>query len=824
MQELDSMVNRFAFLSGSLAFVCLMAGLAFASAQSATSDLIEIDAHQPELAPGASDFRGGTSLSPSGHVIGVNDRYLTLDGKHWLPVMGEFHFSRYPEADWEEEILKMKAGGVQIIASYIFWNHVEEVEGNFNWTEQRDLRHFTELCNKHGMYFFPRMGPWAHGESRYGGLPDWVVQKSAPRTSDPRFLGYVNTLYQQIGKQLQGLLWKDGGPVIGVQIENEYSGKGPNGGPGYMLSLKKMAIAAGLDVPLYTVTGWNNASWPPGEFLPVYGGYADAPWDPSPGPLPPSEVYLFRFQSRTSGDMGAIGVGKVSATQTDPQSPFLTAEVGAGLQSTYHRRPVVSAEDVAAMVPVIVGSGANLLGYYMYQGGENPDGDLGPLNESKSTGYPTDVPVKNYDFEAPLSEFGNERQSYRDLKLFNYFLNNFGQTLAPMTVHPPIRLPSAPADTVPVRVAARTAGDSGFLFLNNHVRGLAMPSRNRVQVSLQLPSGPMLIPTRPIDVPADSYFIWPINIDLDGVRLRYSTAQPLCRMERGRTVLYVFFAIPGIPAELSFSTQTGSSIQASAGTKTMSQSETLVSGIEPSTNAAIESQLPGGKALQIVVLTRKQAESTTRVTLADGEHLVLSPQEVFSDGRLVTLRALEQPDFRFSAWPPLTSLQGASLRVQVLKHDGIFKSYRAEGIPQKVIATWNPERSNVPTSVPHSDATTVPTEAEFQAAPKWSIRLPRDAFVGVDDLFLNVDYQGDIARLNAADRLLTDDFYKGMPWSIGLKRFRQQVEANNLNITVLPWRDRSKVVLDSFGTKKNQGDGARILGVTVLPEYQLTIP
>src|SRR5580698_7245003 len=155
MQELDSMVNRFAFLSGSLAFVCLMAGLAFASAQSATSDLIEIDAHQPELAPGASDFRGGTSLSPSGHVIGVNDRYLTLDGKHWLPVMGEFHFSRYPEADWEEEILKMKAGGVQIIASYIFWNHVEEVEGNFNWTEQRNLRHFAELCNKHGMYFFP---------------------------------------------------------------------------------------------------------------------------------------------------------------------------------------------------------------------------------------------------------------------------------------------------------------------------------------------------------------------------------------------------------------------------------------------------------------------------------------------------------------------------------------------------------------------------------------------------------------------------------------------------------------------------------------------
>jgi beta-galactosidase len=818
------MVKRFEFISSYIVFGCMMAGLAFASAQSASSDLIEIDARQPVLAPGASDFRGGTSLSPTGHLIGVNDRYLTLDGKPWLPVMGEFHFSRYPEADWEEEILKMKAGGVQVIASYIFWNHVEEVEGNFNWTGQRSLRHFAELCNKHGMYFYPRLGPWAHGESRYGGLPDWVVQKSTPRTSDPRFLGFVDALYQQIGKQLEGLLWKDGGPVIGVQIENEYSGKGSDGGTAYILSLKKMALAAGLDVPLYTVTGWNNASWPPGEFLPVYGGYADAPWDPASGPLPPSEVYLFRFQSRVSGDMGAIGSDKTSTTQTDPQSPFLTAEVGAGLQPTYHRRPVLSADDVAAMVPVIVGSGANLLGYYMYQGGENPDGLLGPLNESKSTGYPTDVPVKSYDFEAPLGEFGSERHSYRDLKLFNYFLNNFGQDLAPMAVHAPVNLPHGAADPAPVRVAARTAGDAGFLFLNNHVRGISMPSRKGVQIKLQLPSGPMLVPTHTVDVPADSYFIWPVNMDLDGVRLRYSTAQPFCRMASGRTVLYVFFTVPGVPAEFSFATQVGSPITTTGGKKSVGRNETMVSAVEPSSRVAIERELPNGNTLQIVVLTREQAEWTTRVTFADSDHLVLSPQEVFSDGHSMTLRVLERPDFHFSAWPSLTSLQGASLRVEALKNDGIFKSYRAKGIPQKVVATLSSEPASVPDSLVKSDASTVPSEAEFQQAEKWSVRLPKGAFVGADDLFLKIDYQGDIARLNAGGNLLTDDFYKGMPWCIGLKRFRQQVEANSLSITVFPWRDRSKVVLDSFATKTIQDDGARILGVTVLPEYQLVIP
>ena len=95
----------------------------------------------------------------------------------------------------------------------------------------------------------------------------------------------------------------------------------------------------------------------------------------------------------------------------------------------------------------MIGSGANLLGYYMFHGGENPDSKLGPLNESKSTGYPTDLPVKNYDFVAPLGEFGRERPSYGDLKLFNYFLNDFGPELAPMAVHAPAILPAGPSDT-----------------------------------------------------------------------------------------------------------------------------------------------------------------------------------------------------------------------------------------------------------------------------------------------------------------------------------------------------------------------------------------
>ena len=105
--------------------------------------------------------------------------------------MGEFHFSRYPEKYWEEEILKMKAGGVQVVSTYIFWIHHEEIEGQFDWSGQRNLRRFVELCGKHGMYVFVRIGPWDHGEVRNGGFPDWLLAKAKVRTNDPVYLSYV---------------------------------------------------------------------------------------------------------------------------------------------------------------------------------------------------------------------------------------------------------------------------------------------------------------------------------------------------------------------------------------------------------------------------------------------------------------------------------------------------------------------------------------------------------------------------------------------------------------------------------------------------------
>ena len=123
---------------------------------------------------------------------------------------------------WEEEILKMKAGGISVIPTYVFWNIHEEQEGRFRWDGQRDLRRFLQLCQKHGMQVIIRIGPWCHGEIRSGGFPDWLFAKTLEvRSDDPEYLKYVRRLYGEIARQMEGLYYKDGGPVIGCQLENE---------------------------------------------------------------------------------------------------------------------------------------------------------------------------------------------------------------------------------------------------------------------------------------------------------------------------------------------------------------------------------------------------------------------------------------------------------------------------------------------------------------------------------------------------------------------------------------------------------------------------
>ena len=270
----------------------------------------------------------------------VNSRYLVLDGRPWMPVMGEFHYSRYPENEWAGELAKIKAGGVDVVASYVIWNHHEAVQGRWRWDGQRDLARFIDLAAEAGLFVYLRPGPWVHAEVRLGGFPDWLAATCEPRSNDPAYLAHVRRLYGEIAAQARGRLWCDGGPVIGLQLENEYGGTGPGRGAEHIAALKQLAIDVGLTVPIYTVTGWPTLDIPPREVLPVSGAYADGFWQGSREALPPSGVFLFNTR-RVIGEMGNVDGTPAAGLIDTAHYPFCLAEAGGGMAQSYHRRPVV---------------------------------------------------------------------------------------------------------------------------------------------------------------------------------------------------------------------------------------------------------------------------------------------------------------------------------------------------------------------------------------------------------------------------------------------------------------------------------------------------
>ena len=109
--------------------------------------------------PETGYFKMGAAQRPDGRQLTLDSRSLLLDGKPWLPVMGEFHYSRCPEGEWRDELLKMKAGGMDIVSTYVFWIHHEEIEGQFDWSGPRDLRKFIEICGELKLSVIVRCGP-----------------------------------------------------------------------------------------------------------------------------------------------------------------------------------------------------------------------------------------------------------------------------------------------------------------------------------------------------------------------------------------------------------------------------------------------------------------------------------------------------------------------------------------------------------------------------------------------------------------------------------------------------------------------------------------
>ena len=175
---------------------------------------------EKKIYPLGEEFQGRRQ---NGEELSFTNYYMQKNGEPFFGVSGEFHFSRMPDGRWEDELIKMKMCGINVVTTYVFWIHHEEEEGEFCFGGCRNLRKFVQLCGKHGLYVILRVGPFDHGEVRNGGIPDWMYGKPFEvRSLDKGFLRYVRRLYFQIAEQAEGLFFKDNGPIIGVQIDNEY--------------------------------------------------------------------------------------------------------------------------------------------------------------------------------------------------------------------------------------------------------------------------------------------------------------------------------------------------------------------------------------------------------------------------------------------------------------------------------------------------------------------------------------------------------------------------------------------------------------------------
>ncbi|MGG1553454.1 beta-galactosidase [Paenibacillus ferrarius] len=611
---------------------------------------LRIDGPNKEIRPGKLSANNGRD--PYGRSFGFTNFYMTKNGAPTIPVVGEFHFSRFSYLHWEEELLKMKAGGVNIIATYVFWIFHEEDEGIFEWGGERNLRHFVDLCAKHDLPLILRIGPFCHGEVRNGGIPDWIFNKPLEiRSNDANYLFYARRLYREIAKQVKGTFFQEGGPIIAVQLENEFmhcgapldawgykngvfmsSGKGGNE---HLAELRRIAEEAGMRPIFFTVTAWGGAAVPESDTLPMLAGYAYTPWIPN---QPPSKEFIYR-------DLHVTPAERVHYDTLD--YPVAYCEMAGGMQVSYHARPFVPAESVEAMTLVKLASGSNLLGYYMYHGGSNPVGKKGYLNEYA-------LPKITYDYQSPLGEFGRIGDSYDRIRAISLFVQAFGDVLAPMgTVVPEGQSDIESTDTESLRWCVRQSDGAGFVFLNNFQDHMDMPDHN-VKMALETARGTIRFPSEGhLLLKSGTCAVLPFGLDLAGVHLISATAQLLTKLESNGETVIVFFAHDGLAPEYLLSKSSVSSIESGAGAyKEHGDSWVIHPAVGKQHQVVITRST--GHIVRFVTLTRSESQQAYRFNLWGEDRLVISNSSLIVKNEQLICTSQEQNHFEVSLLPAFT--------------------------------------------------------------------------------------------------------------------------------------------------------------------------
>lgn len=747
----------------------------------------------------SDNFSGSDS---QGNVISFTNYYMEMNGVPFFGISGEFHFSRCDDTYWEDEIIKMKMNGINIISTYVFWIHHEEEKGAYRFEGRRNLCRFIELCKKHGMFVILRIGPFAHGEVRNGGLPDWLYGMDFEvRSLDKGYLLYVQRYFEKLAKQLEGLYYKDGGPIIGAQIDNEYqhSAAGweittgvsdewiPTGADGnsYMVKIKELAKKAGIQVPFYTCTAWGGGAAPVKEMLPLWGGYAFWPWIfySHKGEHPVTPEYIYRDYHNN----------KVPKTYNfepfyQPETmPYACCEMGGGMMCSYHYRFVLPFENVDAMANVKLASGCNLLGYYMFRGGTNPRGQRTPfLNESQ-------VPKLSYDYQAAIGEYGQKRPSYDRLKRIHLFIQEWGEKLCHMKTYLPEHGEEiAPTDVETLRFAVRFDGTSGFLFLNNYQDHVRTKEKRGCRVTVQMRNEEITISD--ISLASGENAILPFGMDMEGILLKYATVQPLTIIKEEGVSTYFFFSPEGLKPRYVFDAETVKGVE---GEYRQEETDKTVE-IHPKQDEIDVFFVEGMKSkIRIVTLRAKESLRFYKIHL-DGKQLaVLTEGTLLKDGETLRMESEREKEFIYF-WPEVNNEAA-----EATKPVGIFKGFLLSRKKKEL-----------------------PLDVKEIGPARYTIQVPDHYMDGVKEMILVIQYRGDIGQLFIDGDMIADNFCNGEVWETGLKLLEHRLAGEKLTLRITPIKEGSHIKVDStMAARKEEVDSvvASVEKILLKPVYEYRI-
>ncbi|KAF7217963.1 beta-galactosidase [Nothobranchius furzeri] len=325
----------------------------------------------------------GQSLeaSPSFSLDYKNNCFLK-DGKEFRYISGSIHYNRIPRVYWRDRLLKMYMGGLNAIQIYIPWNYHEESPGQYNFSGDRDVEYFLKLAQDIGLLVILRPGPYICGEWDMGGLPAWLLKKKdiVLRSSDPDYIAAVDKWMGKLLPMIKPHLYPNGGPIITVQVENEY-GSYIACDYNYMRHLTQLFRShLGDEVVLFTTDGGGVNYLKCGS---LQGLYATVDFGPTAN----------------------ITAAFAAQRHAEPNGPLVNSEFYTGwLDHWGSHHSVVQSSVVAKSLDQILAKGANV-NLYMFIGGTN----FGYWNGANTPYAPQPT---SYDYDAPLSEAGDLTEKY----------------------------------------------------------------------------------------------------------------------------------------------------------------------------------------------------------------------------------------------------------------------------------------------------------------------------------------------------------------------------------------------------------------------------